>query len=101
MAVGLFCVIILASICQHQFFFRSMTTSVLMHTAPTGALYRHAVALTPKARMHLSNSAMLNHVSTNVSRINACAQWFRAAWTAPIQVTVCLIILLIEVLTLG
>ncbi|KAJ7708108.1 P-loop containing nucleoside triphosphate hydrolase protein [Mycena rosella] len=96
MAVGLFCVIVLASICQHQFFFRSMTTGVLARTALTGALYRRAVGLTPKARTRLSNSAVLNHVSTDVSRVDACAQWFHAAWTAPIQVTVCLIILLVE-----
>ncbi|KAJ6518372.1 ABC protein [Mycena vulgaris] len=96
MAIGLFCVIVVASICQHQFFFRSMTTGVLARTALTGALYRRAVQLTPKARTRLSNSAVLNHVSTDVSRVDACAQWFHAAWTAPIQVTVCLIILLVE-----
>ncbi|KAJ7440231.1 ABC protein [Mycena latifolia] len=100
MAIGLFCIIVVASICQHQFFFRSMTTGVLARTALTGALYERAVALTPKARKEgakgLSNSAVLNHVSTDVSRVDACAQWFHAAWTAPIQVTVCLIILLVE-----
>ncbi|KAJ7097441.1 ABC protein [Mycena epipterygia] len=96
MAIGLLCVIVLTSICQHQFFFRSMTTGVLARTALTGAIYRRAVQLTPKARTRLSNSAVLNHVSTDVSRVDACAQWFHAAWTAPIQTTVCLIILLVE-----
>ncbi|KAJ7086329.1 ABC protein [Mycena belliarum] len=98
MAIGLWGVIVLASICQHQFFFRSMTTGVLARTALTGALYARAVGLSPRARASagLTNSAVLNHVSTDVSRVDACAQWFHAAWTAPIQVTVCLIILLVE-----
>ncbi|KAJ7175120.1 ABC protein [Mycena crocata] len=96
MAVGLFCVIVLASICQHQFFFRSMITGVLARTALTGALYHRALELTPRARTGLPNSAVLNHVSTDVSRVDACAQWFHAAWTAPIQVVVCLIILLVQ-----
>ncbi|KAJ6571086.1 ABC protein [Mycena capillaripes] len=96
LALGLLCVIVLASICQHQFFFRSMITGVLARTALTGALYRRAVHLTPAARLRLPNSAVLNHVSTDVSRVDACAQWFHAAWTAPIQTTVCLIILLVE-----
>ncbi|KAJ7852235.1 ABC protein [Mycena leptocephala] len=96
MAFGLLIVIVLASICQHQFFFRSMITGVLARTALTGALYRRAVHLTPAARLRLPNSAVLNHVSTDVSRVDACAQWFHAAWTAPIQTTVCLIILLVE-----
>ncbi|KAJ7771298.1 ABC protein [Mycena maculata] len=96
LAIGLFCVMVLASICQHQFFFRSMITGVLARTALTASIYRRAVHLTPKARTGLSNSAVLNHVSTDVSRVDACAQWFHAAWTAPIQVMVCLIILLVE-----
>ncbi|KAJ7120034.1 ABC protein [Mycena epipterygia] len=96
MAIGLLCVLVLTSICQHQFYFRSMTTGVLARTALTGALYRRAVQLTPKARTGLSNSAVLNHISTDVSRVDSCAQWFHCAWTAPIQTTVCLIILLVE-----
>ncbi|KAK7018185.1 ABC protein [Favolaschia claudopus] len=96
MAVGLLLLIVFASICQHQFFFRSMTTGVLARAALTGALYRRALHLTPAARLGLPNSKVLNHISTDVSRVDACAQWFHAAWTAPIQTTVCLIILLIE-----
>ncbi|KAJ7513244.1 ABC protein [Mycena galericulata] len=96
MAIGLFCVIVLASICQHQFFFRSMITGVLARTALIGSLYHRVLYLTPKERTGLSNSAVLNHVSTDVSRVDACAQWFHAGWTAPIQVIVCLIILLVQ-----
>ncbi|KAJ7872425.1 hypothetical protein B0H13DRAFT_2349461 [Mycena leptocephala] len=83
MAFGLLIVIVLASICQHQFFFRSMITGVFARTALTGALYRRAVHLTPAARRRLPNSAILNHVSTDVSRVDACSG--HAAWTAPIQ----------------
>ncbi|KAJ7878247.1 P-loop containing nucleoside triphosphate hydrolase protein [Mycena leptocephala] len=95
-AFDLLIVIVLASICQHQFFFRSMITGVLARTALTGALYRLAVHLTPSARLRLPNSAVLNHVSMDVSRVDACAQWFHAAWTVPIPTTVCFIILLVE-----
>ncbi|KAJ7691533.1 hypothetical protein B0H17DRAFT_1200952 [Mycena rosella] len=55
-----------------------------------------SIAVVLKVRTRLSNSAVLNHVSTDVSHGDACAQWFHAAWTAPIQVAVCLIILLVE-----
>ncbi|KAJ7642099.1 ABC protein [Roridomyces roridus] len=96
MAIGLLCILVTASICQHQFFFRSMTTGVLARTALISSLYKRAVRLTPSARVGLSNSALLNHISTDVSRIDAAAQWFHAAWTAPIQVSVCLIILCVQ-----
>ncbi|KAF7342738.1 ABC protein [Mycena sanguinolenta] len=96
MAIGLLCVIVSASICQHQFFFCSMTTGVFARTALTGMLYRRALYFTPAARLQHPNSAVLNHISADVSRVDTCAQWFHAAWTAPIQTMVCLIILLIE-----
>ncbi|KAF7319425.1 ABC protein [Mycena chlorophos] len=96
MALGLLCTIITASVCQHQFFFRSMSTGVLARAALTGAVYERALYLTPTARRKLPNSQLLNFVSADISRVDMAAQWFHAAWTAPIQVTVCLIILLVQ-----
>ncbi|KAJ7039618.1 ABC protein [Mycena alexandri] len=96
MSVGLICVVIMASLFQHQFFWRSMTTGVLARAALTSSIYKRGVRLTGKARTTLTNSDIINHVSTDISRIDVCAQWFHAAWTAPIQVTICLIILLTQ-----
>ncbi|KAJ7352413.1 ABC protein [Mycena albidolilacea] len=97
MAVGLFCMVIMASVFQHQFFWRSMTTGVLARAALTASIYKRGVRLTGKARTTMTNSDILNHVSTDVSRMDACAQWFvRTPWTAPIQVLICLIILLTQ-----
>ncbi|KAJ7056634.1 ABC protein [Mycena amicta] len=94
MAFGLIGVVMSASIFQHQFFWRSMTTGVLARAALTASIYQRGVRLTGKSRVSLTNSKILNHLSTDLGRIDACAQWFHAAWTAPIQVMVCLIILL-------
>ncbi|KAF8071690.1 ABC protein [Lyophyllum atratum] len=95
MGLGLFFLVITASIAQHQFFWRAMTTGVLARAALINSIYKRGVKLTGKARTTLSNSDLINHVSTDVSRIDACAQWF-VRWTAPIQVTVCLIILIVQ-----
>ncbi|KIJ14255.1 hypothetical protein PAXINDRAFT_169871 [Paxillus involutus ATCC 200175] len=96
MALGLFFLTITTSICTQQFFWRSMATGVLARAALITSIYERGVSLTGKARVKLTNATLVNHISTDVSRIDACAQWFHAAWTAPIQVTVCLIILLVE-----
>ncbi|KAJ7086116.1 ABC protein [Mycena belliarum] len=96
LSIGLLWTVILASIFQHQFFWRSMTTGVMARAAITACIYKRGVRLSGKARTTLTNSDILNHVSTDVSRIDTCAQWFHAAWTAPIQVTICLIILLTQ-----
>ncbi|KAG6814652.1 hypothetical protein H0H93_012728, partial [Arthromyces matolae] len=96
MAIGLFCIVITSSVMQHQFFWRSMTTGVLARAALINSIYKRGVRLTGKSRASLSNSNLINHISTDVSRIDTCCQWFHAGWTAPIQIIVCLIILLVE-----
>ncbi|CCM01415.1 uncharacterized protein FIBRA_03466 [Fibroporia radiculosa] len=96
MAIGLFCTTVTTSVCQHQFFWRSMTTGMLARAALIGSIYKRGVALTGKARTEFPNAKLVTHISTDVSRVDACAQWFHATWTAPIQVTVCLVILLVE-----
>ncbi|KAF5359779.1 hypothetical protein D9756_003206 [Leucocoprinus leucothites] len=86
MAVGLFFIIILASLMQHQFFWRSMMTGILARTTLIASIYKRGVRLTGKSRVILPNSKLVSHISSDVSRIDAAAQWFHAAWTAPIQV---------------
>ncbi|KZT73648.1 ABC protein [Daedalea quercina L-15889] len=96
MAIGLFCLTVTASVCTHQFFWRSMVTGMLARAALISSIYKRGIALTGKARTALPNSKLVTHISTDVSRVDACAQWFHATWTAPIQVTICLIILLVQ-----
>ena len=69
MAIGLFCTTVCASVCQHQFFWRSMTTGLLARAALISSIYKRGVNLTGKARTTLPNSALVNHISTDVSPI--------------------------------
>ncbi|KAF9565380.1 ABC protein, partial [Agrocybe pediades] len=96
MSIGLFIVVMTSSVCQNQFFWRSMAAGVFARSALIKSIYKRGVNLTSKARTNISNSDLVNHVSTDVSRIDSCAQWFHAIWTAPIQIIVCLIILLFQ-----
>ncbi|KAL0954602.1 hypothetical protein HGRIS_003562 [Hohenbuehelia grisea] len=76
MAIGLFFIVIITSISQHQFFWRSMSTGVLARGALISSIYKRGVHLTGKSRTQIPNSALINHISTDVSRIDSCAQWF-------------------------
>ncbi|KAI6099711.1 ABC protein [Pisolithus sp. B1] len=96
MAFGLWALTIVTSVCNNQFFWHSMETGILARAALIACIYERGVKLTGKERVKLTNAALVNHVSADVSRVDACAQWFHPAWTAPIQVTVCLIILCVE-----
>jgi len=71
-----------------------MATGVLARAALIASIYERGVHLTGKERVKLTNAALVNHISTDVShsydlkpfrymyivpqvsRIDACAQWF-------------------------
>jgi hypothetical protein len=44
-----------------------MSTGVLARAALIASIYKRGVSLTPKARTVLTNAALVNHISTDVS----------------------------------
>ncbi|KAF6757182.1 ABC protein [Ephemerocybe angulata] len=96
LAIGLLLLTISTSLAHHQFFWRSIVAGTLSRTALVSSVYRRTVNLTSKSRTKLSNAAIINHISTDVSRVEACAQWFHPVWASPIQVAICLTILLLH-----
>ncbi|CAE6379048.1 unnamed protein product [Rhizoctonia solani] len=92
LAIGLPLLTICASVCTHQFFWRSMTTGVSARAALIASLYSRGLRFGPGETQY----DLVNHVSTDISRIDYCAQWFHAIWTAPIQISICLILLCLQ-----
>lgn len=66
LAIAAWTVIIVTSVCQHQFFWRSMTTGVLARAALISSLYKRGVNLSGKARTTITNATLMNHISTDV-----------------------------------
>lgn len=64
MAIGMCLLTVFASICQHQFFWRSMATGVLARATLIGSLYKRGLAMTPKERNLHPGAALVNHMST-------------------------------------
>lgn len=93
---GLLALQIISSLCTHHFFYRSAGTGVLLRGGLITAIYNRSLVLTSRARSTLTNGKLVNHISTDVSRIDFCCGFFHMVWAAPIQMTICLIILLIN-----
>ncbi|TNY22115.1 P-loop containing nucleoside triphosphate hydrolase protein [Rhodotorula diobovata] len=110
LAFGLWGMQIAASLCLHTFFQHSAGTGVLARAALITSLYRKALVLSGKARTVITNGRLVNHIGTDVSRIDFCAGFFHMThvsrlslcphsrpWTAPIQLIVIMIILLVQI----
>ncbi|KAI6039823.1 ABC transporter [Pisolithus marmoratus] len=81
---------------MNHFFYRSTASGVLLRGGLITAIYSRSLNLTSRSRATLSNGRLVNHISTDVSRIDYCMGYFHVAWAAPIQLIVCLILLLIN-----
>ena len=60
------------------------------------AIYDRSLKLSSRARATLTNGKLVNHISTDVSRIDFCCSFLQLAFTAPVQMIVCLVILLVN-----
>ncbi|KAF5366995.1 hypothetical protein D9758_003982 [Tetrapyrgos nigripes] len=96
MAFGLLALTLLSSLCTHHFFYRGAGTGVLLRGGLIAAIYSRSMRLTARARSKLPNAQIMNHISTDVSRIDFCAGFFHMFWAAPIQMIICLILLILN-----
>jgi len=81
---------------MNHYFYRSAGTGVLLRAGLITAIYDKALTLSNRARHIHSNGKMVNHISTDVSRVDLACQYFHVGWTAPVQLIICLVILLVN-----
>nr|XP_018264326.1 uncharacterized protein I303_02491 [Kwoniella dejecticola CBS 10117]OBR86484.1 hypothetical protein I303_02491 [Kwoniella dejecticola CBS 10117] len=103
MAIGLFLLTVMQSVCQHQFFFRSMATGVLARATLISAIYQKAMMLSVGGRAQHPNGKLLTYLSSDVSdagnglRLRTCTHCSWQIWTAPIQLTITLVLLIVQI----
>jgi len=73
-----------------------MSTGVLLRAGLITAIYNKALTLSNRARHVHPNGKLVNHISTDVSRVDFAVQFFHIGWTAPVQLIVCMTILLVN-----
>ncbi|KAI0822453.1 P-loop containing nucleoside triphosphate hydrolase protein [Trametes gibbosa] len=96
LAIGLFALQMLSSICTHHFFYRAASTGVLLRGGLITAIYDRSLKLSSRARATLTNGKLVNHISTDVSRIDFCCSFLQLSLTGPVQMIICLVILIIN-----
>lgn len=74
---------LITSLCTHHFFYRSTSTGVLLRGGLITAIYDRSLKLTSRARSTLTNGKLVNHISTDVSRIDFCCGFFHMVSFVP------------------
>ncbi|KAL5494990.1 hypothetical protein ACEPAI_452 [Sanghuangporus weigelae] len=96
LAIGLLFLQALSFFCTSHFMYRAGTTGVLLRGGLITAIYNRSLHLSTRARSTLTNGKLVNHISTDVSRIDFACQFFHFMWSAPIQMLLCLALLLVN-----
>lgn len=68
-----------------------------MRAALTCSVYKRALILSNTSRATYSNGRLMNHLSTDISRIDYCAMWFPSIPAAPFQIALCTILLCLQI----
>ncbi|WWC71394.1 uncharacterized protein I206_105349 [Kwoniella pini CBS 10737] len=97
MAIGLLLLLVTSSLSIHHYFVRSMGVGVMSRAALISGIYQQALLFTQKSRGEIPNGKLVNHISTDTSRIDFAAGFAHIIWTAPIQMIVIIIILLVQI----
>ncbi|GAA6021728.1 hypothetical protein JCM11491_001395 [Sporobolomyces phaffii] len=93
-AVLLFVMQVVYSVFTANTFSRGGQVGILARGALIAASYRKAMRMSGKSRVEITNSKLVSHISTDISRIDFCSSFFHFSWTCIIQLIEVIVILL-------
>ncbi|KAK4548531.1 hypothetical protein LTR36_009441 [Oleoguttula mirabilis] len=90
-ALAMFAVSVAQTAFLHQYFQRSFETGMRIKAALTAAIYGKAMRLSNEGRASKSTGDIVNYMAVDTQRLQDLAQYGQQLWSAPFQITLCLI----------
>ncbi|PPJ52512.1 hypothetical protein CBER1_10357 [Cercospora berteroae] len=90
-ALAMFLVSISQTACLHQYFQRSFETGMRVKAALTAAIYSKSMRLSNEGRASKSTGDIVNYMAVDTQRLQDLAQFGQQLWSAPLQITLCMI----------
>lgn len=90
-ALAMFAVSVSQTACLHQYFQRSFETGMRVKAALTAAIYAKSMKLSNEGRASKSTGDIVNHMAVDTQRLQDLAQFGQQLWSAPLQITLCMI----------
>ncbi|KAK5942089.1 ATP-binding cassette glutathione S-conjugate transporter ycf1 [Knufia obscura] len=83
------------SVCQtaalHQYFQRAFETGMRVKSSLTGMIYAKSLRLSNESRAKKSTGDIVTYMSVDQQRLSDLAQWGQQLWSAPFQITLCML----------
>ena len=89
-ALAMFAVSAIQTVCLHQYFQRSFETGMRIKSGLTSAIYAKSLRLSTEGRAAKSSGDIVNYMSVDVQRLQDLAQYGQMLWSAPFQLILCM-----------
>ncbi|EGE06583.1 ABC metal ion transporter [Trichophyton equinum CBS 127.97] len=90
-ALAMFIVSVVQTTCLHQYFQRAFETGMRVKSSLTAMIYTKALRLSNEGRATKSTGDIVNHMAVDQQRLSDLAQFGTQLWSAPFQITLCMI----------
>lgn len=75
----------------HQYFQRAFETGMRIKTSLTAAIYSKSLKLSNEGRASKSTGDIVNYMAVDTQRLQDLTQYGQQLWSAPYQITLCMI----------
>lgn len=90
-ALAMFAVSVCQTACLHQYFQRAFETGMRVKSALTGLIYTKALRLSNEGRSTKTTGDIVNHMAIDQQRLVDLTQFGTQLWSAPFQITLCMV----------
>jgi ATP-binding cassette subfamily C (CFTR/MRP) protein 1 len=90
-ALAMFAVSVGQTMALHQYFQRAFETGMRIKTALTSAIYSKSLKLSNEGKASKSTGDIVNYMAVDTQRLQDLTQYGQQLWSAPYQITLCMI----------
>ncbi|KAI1331203.1 metal resistance protein YCF1 [Xylariaceae sp. FL0255] len=90
-AIAMFFVATLQTTMIHQYFQRAFVSGMRIKAGLTAAIYKKSLKLSNEGRSSKSTGDIVNYMAVDAQRLQDVTQFGQQVWSAPFQITICMI----------
>jgi ATP-binding cassette, subfamily C (CFTR/MRP), member 1 len=90
-SLTMFAISIVQTISLHQYFARAFDTGMRVRSGLTGAIFTKSIRLSNEGRSGRPTGDIVNYMAVDAQRLQDLMQFLLQAWSAPLQIVVCMI----------
>ena len=90
-ALAMFGVSVSQTVCLHQHFQRAFETGMRIRSSLTAMIYAKSLKLSNEGKASKSTGDIVNYMAVDTQRLQDLTQYGQQLWSAPLQITLCMV----------